>query len=244
MLRTCFPLLLLLVACGTPVPEGAEPFASDYLEVKRLTDHTYVHTSFLQTGEYGRVPCNGLIVVEDGEAIVYDSPATDSAASELIYYVEKYLDARIRGVVATHFHADCLGGFPAFAARGIPTYASDSTAAFAAERGMPLPARTFSDRLELTAGKLGTVTVYPGPGHTRDNVVGYVPREEVLFGGCLIKSMGAAKGNLADADTARWAATVARVVEQFPRVRHVVPGHGAAGGAELLKYTEDLFTPK
>ena len=236
-------LLCILFGCATNTPATTD-YRSDALQITPITEHTYRHLTYLDSETYGRVGCNGLIVVEDGEAIVYDSPATQSAANELIYYIENNLDARVTAVIATHFHADCLGGLEAFHARGIRSYSSDSTARLAATSGAPVPSTTFHDRLELNAGKLATETVYPGPGHTRDNVVGYVPREEVLFGGCLIKSMGSGKGNLADADTTRWAATVAYVVEAFPRVRHVVPGHGAVGGAELLRYTEDLFTPK
>ena len=234
-----FPILLLRCASN---PAAGENYVSADLRIDRLTDRTYVHVTYLDTEDFGRVPCNGLIVVEDGEAIIYDSPATDAAATELIDYVSNVLDAQVKAVIATHFHADCLGGFPAFRERLIPTYASERTARLAREAGIVGPSNTFDDTLEMNAGKLATLTLYPGPGHTLDNVVGYVPREEVLFGGCLLKGMGAGKGNLADADTSQWAATVVRVSEEFPRARYVVPGHGAVGGPELLDYTRRLFT--
>ncbi|WP_116107214.1 subclass B1 metallo-beta-lactamase [Lewinella sp. IMCC34191] len=242
-----YPLALLLFAlllrCA-PTPSASAGYATENLRVDRVTDRTYVHVTYLDTDDFGRVPCNGLIVVEDGEAIVYDSPATDAAATELIDYISETLDAEVKAVVATHFHVDCLGGFAAFRERDIPTYATEETARLAREQGFPAPLRTFDESLELNAGKLATVTVFTGPGHTRDNVVGYVPREEVLFGGCLVKAMGAGKGNLADADTSEWANTIVRLSEEFPRARYVVPGHGAVGGPELLDYTRRMFSPE
>ncbi|MGB3800933.1 MAG: subclass B1 metallo-beta-lactamase [Lewinella sp.] len=235
-------LCLHLLAGCAPTPSAVQSYATENLRVDRLTDRTYVHVTYLDTDDFGRVPCNGLIVVEDGDAIIYDSPPSDAAAAELIDYVSETLDAEVTAVIATHFHADCLGGFAAFQERGIPTYATEHTARLAREKGFPVASRTFDERLELNAGKLATLTVYAGPGHTPDNVVGYVPREEVLFGGCLVKAMGANKGNLADADTTQWPTTVMRLNDEFPRARYVVPGHGAVGGPELLDYTRRLFT--
>lgn len=62
-----------------------------------------------------------------------------------------------------------------------------------------------------------------------------------MFGGCLVKTMNAGKGNLADANTASWSATVEQVKRAYPDVRFVIPGHGATGGVELLDFTARLF---
>jgi metallo-beta-lactamase class B len=58
----------------------------------------------------------------------------------------------------------------------------------------------------------------------------------------LIKEIGATKGFLGDANVTDWPATVRRVKETFPQVKHVVPGHGATGNASLLDYTIQLFS--
>jgi metallo-beta-lactamase class B len=39
-----------------------------------------------------------------------------------------------------------------------------------------------------------------GEGHTKDNVVGYFPSENVMFGGCLVKELNASKGYLGFAE--------------------------------------------
>ena len=83
---------------------------------------------------------------------------------------------------------------------------------------------------------------YPGPGHTVDNVVVYVPHARVLYGGCLIRP-GSSKslGNTADADLKRWAESVALVRDRYgDRVDIVVPSHGPPRGPEVLDHTIEL----
>jgi metallo-beta-lactamase class B len=82
---------------------------------------------------------------------------------------------------------------------------------------------------------------YPGAGHAIDNIVTYIPTAQTLFGGCLLKSLGSGKGNLADADTEKWSATVKNVQDHFPNIKFVVPGHGKAGNTALLEFTIGLF---
>ncbi len=107
--------------------------------------------------------------------------------------------------------------------------------------GNPVPDHSFETQLRLNAGALETLTLFPGQGHTTDNVVTYVPAAQTLFGGCLIKATGAGKGNLADANVEAWAASVENVKARFPEIRKVIPGHGNTGGPELLDYTVRLF---
>ena len=63
----------------------------------------------------------------------------------------------------------------------------------------------------------------------------------MLFGGCLIKELGAGKGNLEDANVAAWPQTVATLQQAYPATRVLIPGHGKAGGLELSDYTIQLF---
>ncbi len=95
--------------------------------------------------------------------------------------------------------------------------------------------------MELTVGSKKVITEYLGEGHTKDNVVGYFPAEKVLFGGCLIKAVGAGKGNLEDANTKAWSETVRQVQSKYHEAEIVIPGHGKYGGQELLTYTIEMF---
>ncbi|KAA3623203.1 MAG: subclass B1 metallo-beta-lactamase, partial [Bacteroidetes bacterium] len=104
-----------------------------------------------------------------------------------------------------------------------------------------IPQNGFEESLELTVGKMKLINAYCGGGHTHDNIVCYVPDDEVLFGGCLIKAVGAGKGFLGDADVENWSKTVSKVKEQFGEAKIVIPGHGKCGGTELLDYTIEKF---
>ncbi|MCP9234914.1 subclass B1 metallo-beta-lactamase [Lewinella sp. JB7] len=238
--------LLLLFVLHLPVlvqAQSAPPvrYQSPSLEIHSLTPTTFVHVSYLEVEGYGRVACNGVLYVSGSEAVVVDAPTDDAATSALLSWIDTALQARVTAVVATHFHEDCVGGLGAFHARGIPSYALHETIDRATAGGNPVPRHDFDSTLTLTVGEHPVINRYFGPGHTTDNIVTYVPEGEVLFGGCLVKSWGAGKGNLEDADVSQWSATIERIREAYPNVRHVVPGHGPAGGPELLDFTIDLF---
>ena len=235
-------LYLLLEFTPYSFSQSAPVDQSANLTITQLTDKTWVHTTYLQTQTFGKVACNGLIVVDGTEAIIMDTPTTDSIATELINWVQNELNSSVKAVVVTHFHEDCLGGLAAFHQAGIASYAYDSTLALAKKKGYPVPEYGFADSLKLPVGNQEVVCAFLGEGHTTDNTVCYVPNEKVLFGGCLIKAIGAKEGNLEDANPEAWPTTVLRVKRRFSDVGQVVPGHGEPGDASLLDYTIQLFS--
>ncbi|MEM9525978.1 MAG: subclass B1 metallo-beta-lactamase [Bacteroidota bacterium] len=217
------------------------PFRSEALVVEKIAKGTYLHTSFLKTNSYGVVPCNGLLVVDGGEALVFDTPSGEPATEELIAFVEDSLGARITAVVPTHFHVDCLGTLSNFYKREIPSFAHLPTLALAEANGATVPETGFSDSLILTVGQQQVRVAYHGSGHTHDNIVAYVPSTKILFGGCLLKTLGAPKGNLADADVPAWPETIRRLRRKYQDVVQIIPGHGPMGSDSLFTYTELLF---
>ncbi len=219
----------------------AQLYTSETLLIEQISDRAYQHTSFLVTESFGNVPCNGLIVIDAGKAIIFDTPTTQEVSAELIDWVENQLHSTIKAVIPTHFHQDCLAGLDEFHRRQIPSYGHEQTIALAQRNGVSLPRHGFEPDLTLTVGKQEVNVAFVGEGHTRDNVVGYFPVEGVLFGGCLIKEMGAGKGNLEDANVDAWPITIAQLKKRYPAVKVIVPGHGKRGGSELLDYTYALF---
>ena len=236
-------LLLLLAAAifsGCAQRSGdAQVYATERLAVEQIAQHVYRHISYLEIPDWGTFPCNGLVYMKDGVAVVIDTPVDEGTSEELIGWIEGE-KAEVRAVIPTHFHVDCLGGLEAFHRRGIPSYAETRTIELAGEDDLPMPQNRFNGKFEITDG-VHVILEHFGAGHTRDNVVAWLPEEKVLFGGCLVKEIGAGKGNLADADTLAWSGTVRRVIESYPDVRIVVPGHGEPGGVELLEYTVKMF---
>jgi len=211
------------------------------LIVTRIAENSFVHTSFKQTNDFGNVPCNGLIVRAGNEVIVFDTPTSDKSSEELIKWITESLDCKIKAVIPTHFHDDCLGGLKAFHDNGIPSFAYNKTIELAKGNNSVVPQKGFRDSLVLKLGDENIIAKFFGEGHTEDNIVGYFPREKVLFGGCLIKETGASKGYLGDANVAEWSNTVERIKMEYPDVKIIVPGHGKFGNRKLLDYTVDLF---
>ncbi|MHA8094419.1 subclass B1 metallo-beta-lactamase [Aquirufa lenticrescens] len=222
---------------------GFTPFIhAQKVLLKQLSENTFIHTSYLQTDDFGHVPCNGLVIRNGQQALVFDTPTDDKGAKELIRLVQDSLHCKVVMVIPTHFHNDCLGGLQAFHDAGIPSIANELTLELAKNSQVTVPEFSFHKSFTFKVGQEKVLIKFLGQGHTRDNVVGYFPSEKVLFGGCLIKEIGASKGYLGDANVEEWSATVKRVKRKFPRVKVVVPGHGEAGDSSLLDYTRKLFT--
>lgn len=218
-------------------------YKTDNLIIQRLSDHVYLHTSFLNTNDFGRVECNGMIVANEAEAIVFDTPADDESSEELIRYVAEKLQCKITAIIPTHFHEDCVAGLERFNERDIPSYASNKTIELLKikNRKFSKPISGFDDSLTLSIGGKPVHAEYFGEGHTIDNIIGYFPEDNAIFGGCLIKASGAGKGNLEDADVSAWPSTVRKLKQKYPQAAIVIPGHGKPGGADLLDYTIELF---
>ena len=214
---------------------------SDDFIITQLSKNTFEHKSFLQTQNFGKVSCNGMIVRDNGEAVIFDTTSDSLSSASLIKWVQEKLNCKINAVVTTHFHIDNLGGLKAFEQAGIPSYANFKTIEFAKERNENLPQNGFKDVLEIKVGNKKVIAKFFGEGHTRDNTIGYFPDEEMLFGGCLIKEMNATKGNLADANENEWSKTVEKIKNSYPNIQWVIPGHGQYGDKKLLDYTIQLF---
>ena len=234
-------LFIIVVFTSCAQESSRDLYKSEDLVIQKISNHTFLHISYLDTEEYGRVPCNGALFIKEGEAIVLDTPANKEASVELIQWIEDENKASIKGVIATHFHEDCLGGLTTFHDKAIPSYANRQTLSLAKSRGFSLPQNGFDENLELIIGNQKVMTVFLGEGHTSDNIVCYIPSEKVLFGGCLIKAIGAGKGNLDDANVDEWSETVKKVKARFAEAEYVIPGHGKMGGVELLDYTIEKF---
>lgn len=236
---------VVVFGCGKiNTTEDSKNYMSETLRIEKLTDKVYRHISFLQTDDFGNVACNGAVFVYDKEAIVFDAPTTDGAALELINWIEDHLNASIVAVIPTHFHEDCLGGLGVFHERKIASYANNLTIELSRKNDSVEPRQGFERTLELMVGGKKVFAEFIGEGHTKDNIIGYFPDDKTVFGGCLIKELGAGKGYLGDANVAEWSGTVIALKQKHPDTEIVIPGHGQPGGKDLLDYTAKLFEPE
>jgi metallo-beta-lactamase class B len=217
-------------------------YSSENLVIKQVKEHVYVHISYLQTESFGKVDCNGMIVVQGNQAMIFDTPATQEASEELLAFLTGQLKLKIKAVVATHFHEDCVGGLSVFHKYGIPSYSGTKTRDLVDAELFDVPQHVFEHEIQLKLKGKKIMLYYPGEGHTRDNTVAYFPAEKAMFGGCLVKTKGATKGYLGDSNEKEWPETIRNLYRKFPDAEVVIPGHGELGSSALLDYTIDLFS--
>jgi len=136
---------IFLSSCiARKAPQEIVVYKSNEIEIKQISNHVYQHISFLDTKSFGKVSCNGMIVIDQNEAIVFDTPAENVTSEALIDWIENNLKCKVVTVIPTHFHDDCLGGLHAFHARGILSQANLLTIALAREKNLPVPQLGFN----------------------------------------------------------------------------------------------------
>jgi len=232
--------LIALQSC-TQKKKNNIVYKTESLVIEQITPSVFKHKTYLQTQDFGKVGCNGMVYITNNEALVFDTPTSDTVSKELIDWISNQKKATLSGVVVNHFHKDCLGGLNEFHKQNIPSYANKLTIELAKTKNWTLPQNGFEGVLELSLGTHKVITQFLGEGHTKDNTVSYVQSEKVLYGGCMLKSLKAGKGNLEDANVLAWSTTVKNVKTTFPNIKIVIPGHGKVGDTSLLDYTIQMF---
>jgi peptidoglycan/xylan/chitin deacetylase (PgdA/CDA1 family) len=236
---------------GAP-PDGPVAIGND-LTVRELSPGVAVVT------HEAPFPSNTLVAAVDDALVISGSPFTTGATETLLAWARVRFGRGALTVVHSHFHGDGgTAGTVAYRAAGAAVYSSDRTRELLETRGAAVKALTLRsiedsatraavDATPWLAGDhdfplargitLGPAqVVFPGAAHSPDNVVVWIPRLGVLFGGCMVRAD--TLGNLSDADLAAWPKAVARLRELRPTF--VVPGHGTRFDPGLLDRTDEL----
>jgi metallo-beta-lactamase class B len=99
----------------------------------------------------------------------------------------------------------------------------------------------FQDSLKLSLGGKSIECFYLGGAHSTDNIVVWIPSEQILFAGCMVKSLVSTDlGNTADGDLKAYPLTIDKMANRFSMAKYVIPGHGSFGGIDLVNHTKDL----
>lgn len=217
----------------------ADDEAAKQFEIKQLSDNVYQHISFKRVEPWGLIGSSGLVVVNGTEAHLIDTPWTSSATEQLIEWIEAK-GLALKSAVVTHFHEDSSGDIALLNELNIKTYATSLTNKLLRsdqkeESSDEIP----GDAFEFVDGIASVY--YPGAGHTEDNIVVWLPNEKILFGGCFVKSLNnKTLGYTGDAHIDEWPDSIQNVINRYPDVKLVVPGHGEIGDISLLTHTQTL----
>ncbi|MFO7370329.1 MAG: subclass B1 metallo-beta-lactamase [Bacteroidales bacterium] len=209
--------------------------------LQRISENAYIHVSVDDMAGFGQVSSNGMIFIHNGEAFLFDSPASEASTRSLVTWLTDSMKLKIVGFVPNHWHGDCMAGLAYLHSQGIPSYANQMTIDIARSHHLPEPQNGFTDSLNLKLGDRDIWLYYFGAAHSLDNIVVWLPSEKVLFPGCMIKAMSSGNlGNTVDGDVKAYPVTISKVKSRFPGAVIVIPGHGNYGGTGLIEHTLEL----
>ena len=216
------------------------------LSTRHLTGNVYVYISYGLPDDKTPFPANGLYVVTPAGIILIDTPWDENQTQQLIDTLKQRYHQNIALCISTHFHSDRTAGLDLLKKNGIKTYTSVLTKQLAKQNGQKQPQFTFAKDTVFKVGGETVQTYFPGEGHTRDNIVVWLPKSKVLFGGCFIKSMDTnSRGFIGDANIAEWPLSVDRLKNKFRDIKYVIPGHqGWQGDTLMFDHTIKVVTGK
>lgn len=229
-------LLLLTISASSAVAGDALPA----LKIQKLTDSVYLHTSYKVVDGFGLVDSNGLLVLVGNDAYIIDTPWSAEDTEKLLAWI-KGRGLIAKGSVSTHFHDDRTAGIAALNDNSIPTYASSLTNDLLEKAGKAQASNTFDNSRSFWLVKDEIEVFYPGPGHSEDNVVVWLPKHATLLGGCFVRAAeSSGLGNVSDAFISQWPRSAEKLQAKYPDARLVIPGHGQVADASLLEHTRAL----
>lgn len=242
-MRILISTIILLLPYLPLSAQGNYPLIkiSDDIELLKLSEKAYVHTSRSEMKGFGMVSSNGLLLVDNHQAFLFDTPVTNSQTEILVKWISDSLHAKVTTFVPNHWHEDCMGGLAYLHSTGVKSYASRMTIDISREEGLPVPQNGFRKSKTLKLNDIKLVCYYPGAAHSMDNIVVWVPSEKILFAGCMAKATDwNLLGNTSDGSVDDYGKTVRRVMQKFAMAKVVIPGHGQIGGFEILIHTCQL----
>jgi glyoxylase-like metal-dependent hydrolase (beta-lactamase superfamily II) len=203
---------------------------------------------------------NAGFVVTPAGVVVVDALGSPQLARELLEAIARITPQPVTHVVVTHYHADHIYGLQEFRKRGARIVAqraaleyihSDTAAArlrvsreelapwVDAQTELVVPDQWIDGPAEFVVGGVRMLLQPVGPAHTPEDLVLFLPSEQVLFAGDLVF-----RGRIpfvGQADSRKWIAALDTLLALQARV--VVPGHGAlsTSARDDLQLTRDYL---
>lgn len=220
-------------------------WSSEVIEIEAVLPSLYLVRSFqdiqLSADQPAvRMDANSFIYIDGKEAYLIDTPWNASDMPDLMAWL-KMNSYTLKGALVTHYHADSAGGLGFLDEKGVSTYTSDLTNTRLKMSDKPTSNHIFlGNNFEFVKGKIKAY--FPGSGHSIDNLVVWLPNEQILIGGCFLRSKKSSHlGWTGDADLANWYHAASKVKAKYPDVKMVFPGHGdGVKGASIIDHTMAL----
>lgn len=227
-------IILLLVAIGaTLYMIYLRPFMQ---KMKQTSVVNYDKELTLVLGGGG----NSGILVSDSLVIVIDTKM-DEAAEQLYKTVKELAGNKPILVINTHYHPDHSTGNSFYTGQTIIAGGNYTKEFWIKEAGeKTLPTQWLQDKMDIKMGD-DTVTLFnlAKNVHTASDIVVYLHKRKMLFGGDVILNKQA-PAIMGVADPDGYVAAFDLVQQKFD-IQKIVPGHGAIGGIEIIDSFRQYF---
>lgn len=186
------------------------------------------------------IDSNSLVYINGKNAYLIDTPWNASNMPELMTWIQEK-GLTLQKTVFSHSHEDRTGGLAYLQKHEFNTYATTLTNELLKEDNQEVTSHEILGN-EFVLLKNTIEIFYPGEGHTKDNLVIWLPKEKILFGGCLIRANETNNlGWTGNANINDWSGSAQKVLSKYPETKLVVPGHGKVGkGIGMISHTIDL----
>ena len=211
------------------------PVFSAELTIKKLMDAVYVVEDDYFYKE------NSMFYIGEKHITIVGATWSNDTALLLANEIKKISNKPIKEVINTNFHPDRAGGNHYWKNIGATIISTKLTydlmqndwnnvidftkKSISDYPRLPsiLPTKIMSNDFELQDGKIKSL--YLGPSHTKDGIFIYFPKEEVLYGNCILKEK---LGNLSYADLDEYPKTLEKLKKLNLKISYIVAGHDSA----------------
>ena len=195
-------------------------------EVKEVAPGIY-----FRFGDIARGQANGGFIVCDDHVVAIEAPNAE-AANEMFAEVKKITDKPIRKLIITHGHWDHDGGVNVFLEKGVEVFVEESVRAKYVEQKKPGKITgVVAPGMDLTDGGRTISIAGMGTCHSPGDLFVGIQKDGVLFTGDTVVSTQACW--LGDCSLQNWIDSM-NMLSDVKDIKVVCPGHGPAGGPELM----------
>ncbi|WP_231458982.1 MULTISPECIES: BlaB/IND/MUS family subclass B1 metallo-beta-lactamase [unclassified Pedobacter] len=211
------------------------------LKIEKLAPNLYKYTSY-NTYKGDIVDANAIYLVTKQGVVVIDAPWDATQFQPFLDSIKAKHNQKVVLAIATHSHDDRSGGLGFFKAKGIKTYATVKTNKILAATNKPTAQFTFNGDTTFNVGGYKIQTFFPGEGHTKDNIVVWFDKANLLYGGCFVKSIDSEDlGYIGEANVKQWPQSLKNLQNKFPAAKILIPGHGDGNTPKAINHSLQLL---
>jgi len=210
------------------------------LKLSHLTGDFYIYTTY-NTYEGNKIPANGMYLVTNKGVVLFDTPWDTTQFQPLLDSIKLNHNKNVTMCIATHWHPDRTAGLEYYKKLGIKTYTTLLTDELSKRNDQKRAEFVIEKDTVFNVGQYAFETYYPGQGHTADNIVIWVDKEKILYGGCLIKGADAENlGYLGDGNVVEYETTLKKVQKKYPHPKFIIVSHHDWHNINALKHSIKL----